>query len=52
MLYWLYQGVISFFSLIKFKEKEKLVDKKHKFMLIVPAHNEEDVIDVEAKDKE
>ena len=44
-IYWLYQMVISFCSLIKLKEKPKVVDKKHKFMAIIPAHNEEDVID-------
>ncbi len=44
-IYWLYQLVISFCSLIKLKEKPKLVDKKHKFMAIIPAHNEEDVIE-------
>ena len=44
-IYWLYQFVISFFSLIKFKEKPKIVDKNHKFMAIIPAHNEEDVIE-------
>ena len=44
-IYWLYQLVISFCSLIKLKEKAKLVDKKHKFMAIIPAHNEEDVIE-------
>ena len=44
-IYWLYQLVISFCSLIKLKEKPKLVDKKHKFMAIIPAHNEEDVVE-------
>lgn len=44
-IYWLYQMVISFCSLIKLKEKPMLVNKKHKFMAIIPAHNEEEVIE-------
>lgn len=44
-IYWLYQMVISVCSLIKLKEKPKVVDKKHKFMAVIPAHNEEDVIE-------
>ncbi len=43
-IYWLYQIIISFCSLIKLKEKPKIIDKNHKFMAIIPAHNEEDVI--------
>ena len=43
-IYWLYQIVISFCSLIKLKEKKLIVDKKHKFMAIIPAHNEEAVV--------
>ncbi len=44
-IYWLYQLVISFASFIKLKEKKKIIDKKHKFMAIIPAHNEEAVIE-------
>ncbi len=43
-LFWLYQILISLCSLIKFKDKELLVNKNHKFMAIIPAHNEESVI--------
>ena len=43
-VYWLYQVVISFCSLINLKEKKKIVDKNHKFMAIIPAHNEEAVV--------
>ena len=44
VIYWLYQLIISVCALIKFKEKPLIKDKKHKFMLIIPAHNEENVI--------
>ncbi len=44
MLFWVYQIVISIASLFKFKEKPLLKNKKHKFMIIVPAHNESKVI--------
>ena len=43
-VYWLYQIVISFCSLIKLKEKKLVVEKNHKFMAIIPAHNEESVV--------
>lgn len=43
-IYWLYQFVISLCSFIKVKEKPLVVDKKHRFMLIIPAHNEESVV--------
>ena len=43
-IYWLYQLCISIFSLIKFKDKPLLKEKDHKFMAIIPAHNEEAVI--------
>jgi len=43
-IFWLYQMIISFCALIKLKEKKKIIDKKHKFMAIIPAHNEEAVI--------
>ena len=43
-IFWLYNIAISVFSLIKFKEKPLLIDKEHKFMAIIPAHNEEMVI--------
>ncbi len=43
-IFWAYNIAISVCSLIKFKEKPLLTDKKHKFMAIIPAHNEETVI--------
>jgi len=44
VIYWLYQLIISACALIQFKEKPIIKDKKHKFMMILPAHNEENVI--------
>ena len=43
-IYWLYQLVISVCSLVKLKDKPLVEDKDHKFMAILPAHNEEKVI--------
>ena len=43
-IFWIYQLVISACALIKFKEKKLIINKKHKFMAIIPAHNEEKVI--------
>ena len=43
-IFWAYQVVISFCSLIKLKDKPLKVNKNHKFMAIIPAHNEETVI--------
>ncbi|MBE5806162.1 MAG: glycosyltransferase [Clostridiales bacterium] len=43
-IYWVYQLVISLCSLIKVKEKPLVKDKEHRFMAIIPAHNEEKVI--------
>ena len=43
-IFWAYNIAISACSLIKFKEKPLLTNKKHKFMAIIPAHNEETVI--------
>ena len=43
-IYWLYQLVISMCSFINLKDKPKVIDKNHKFMAIIPAHNEESVI--------
>ena len=43
-IFWLYQIGISLCSLVKLKDKPLLVNKKHKFMAIIPAHNEETVI--------
>ena len=44
ILFWIYNLVISLCSLIKFKDKPLITNKKHKFMAILPAHNEEAVI--------
>ena len=44
VIYWLYQLIISACALIQFKEKPLIKNKKHKFMMIVPAHNESAVI--------
>lgn len=44
IVYWIYNIVIGFCALIRLKEKPLKVDKKHKFMMIIPAHNEEKVI--------
>ena len=43
-IYWVYQLVISLCSLIKVKEKPFVEDKEHRFMMIIPAHNEEKVV--------
>lgn len=43
-LFWIYQIGISLCSLVKLKDKPLKVNKKHKFMAIIPAHNEEMVI--------
>lgn len=43
-IYWVYQFVISLCSFVKVKDKPLLVDKQHRFMAIIPAHNEESVV--------
>ena len=43
-IFWIYQIGISLCSLIKLKDKPLKVNKKHKFMAIIPAHNEEMVV--------
>ncbi len=43
-IFWLYQLLISVCSLIKLKDKPLKVEKNHKFMAIIPAHNEEQVV--------
>lgn len=43
-IYWIYQLVISLCSLIKVKDKPLVEDKEHRFMMIIPAHNEEKVV--------
>ena len=43
-IFWIYQLVISLCSLIKLKDKPLKIKKDHKFMAIIPAHNEETVV--------
>ena len=43
-IFWIYNFGISLCSLIKFKDKQLKTEKKHKFMAILPAHDEEAVI--------
>ena len=42
--FWCYQMVVSLCSLIKLKDKPYITNKNHKFMAIIPAHNEETVV--------
>lgn len=43
-VFWVYQLAISICSLVKIKEKPLIEKKDHRFMAIIPAHNEENVI--------
>ena len=43
-IFWVYQLSISLCSLIKLKDKPILKEKNNRFMAIIPAHNEENVI--------
>ena len=43
-VFWLYQIIVSLCSLVKLKDKQYKENKNHKFMAIIPAHNEEAVI--------
>ncbi len=43
-IFWLYQLMVSLCSLVKLKDKPLLINKDHRFMAIIPAHNEETVI--------
>ena len=43
-IFWLYQFVVSICSLIKFKDKPIIENKEHRFMAIIPAHNEAAVV--------
>ena len=43
-VFWVYQLVISLCSLIKLKDKPLKINKQHRFMAIIPAHNEEQVV--------
>ena len=43
-IFWLYQLLVSLCSLIKLKDKPLKENKNHRFMAIIPAHNEEAVV--------
>lgn len=43
-IFWLYQLMVSVCSLVKLKDKPLKVNKNHRFMAIIPAHNEETVV--------
>ena len=43
-IYWIYQLVVSICSFVTLKEKPFIVNKNHKFLAIIPAHNEEAVV--------
>lgn len=43
-IFWLYQILVSLCSLVKIKDKPLKVEKDHRFMAIIPAHNEEAVV--------
>ena len=43
-IFWIYQMAISVCALIKFKDKPLKIKKDHRFMAIIPAHNEEIVV--------
>ena len=43
-IFWLYQILVSLCSLVKIKDKPLKIKKDHRFMAIIPAHNEEAVI--------
>ena len=44
-IFWLYQLIISVCSLINLKDKPMLEEKTNRFMAIIPAHNEQAVIE-------
>ena len=43
-IFWLYQILVSLCSLVKIKDKPLKEKKNHRFMAIIPAHNEEAVV--------
>ena len=43
-IFWLYQILVSLCSLVKLKDKPLKIKKDHRFMAIIPAHNEEPVV--------
>ncbi len=43
-IFWLYQLLVSLCSLVKLKDKPLLEKRENRFMVIIPAHNEEKVV--------
>ena len=43
-IFWIYQVIVSLCSLVKLKDKPLKLKKDHRFMAIIPAHNEEAVV--------
>ena len=43
-IFWVYQIMVSLCSLVKLKDKPLQEEKDHRFMAIIPAHNEEAVV--------
>ena len=43
-IYYIYELLVSIFSFVKLKDKPLIKEKNHKFICILPAHNEEAVI--------
>lgn len=43
-IYYLYELIVSLFAFVKLKENPLVVDKNHKFLIVLPAHDEEQVI--------
>lgn len=43
-IYYIYELLVSIFSFVKLKDKPLIIEKNHKFICILPAHNEEAVI--------
>ncbi|MBO5349812.1 MAG: glycosyltransferase family 2 protein [Clostridia bacterium] len=43
-IYWVYQFIITLCSFLKVKDKPLKEEKQHRFMAIIPAHNEEAVV--------
>ena len=43
-IYYLYELIVSLFAFVKLKEKSLVVNKNHKFLIVLPAHDEEQVI--------
>lgn len=44
MFFWVYQLFICMFAFINEKKKKEIIQKNHKFMAVISARNEENVI--------